>query len=194
MAVVDPNKTGGFRACETGKKVLAVVGIDKRKNKKDNQQYEVHYVCVKDLSAPNGQDGDKGADHWDRFILMDSVLFRLGQVMKAAGHTTPFDTDDSALISDVLSNCYIVGTISSRVYEGETQYETARNGWAPYSGAEEPDWADVIAKGVEGHEKLRAARKKALGGGSSAGAAKPAARAPADAPSDGNGDDEGPMY
>jgi hypothetical protein len=196
MAIVDPNKNN-FRNCGVGKKVLAVVGIDKGFSKDNDPQYAVHYVCVKDLSAESG-DGDKGADHWDYFILNDKLRFLLGMVMKAAGHTTPFDDEDAALISEVLSNCYLLTTITSREWNGETKYQTGRNGWAPYTGAEEPDWAEVIAKGVEGHEKIREARRKKAQGGSGGGAAqRRPAQTEGDPGSDGSGssgDDDGPMY
>jgi hypothetical protein len=194
MAIVDPNKNN-FRTCGVGKKVLALVGIDKGVNKDNDPQYAVHYICVKDLSAESG-DGDKGADHWDYFALNDKLRFLLGMVMKAAGHTTPFDDEDAALISEVLSNCYLLTTVTSREWNGETKYQTGRNGWAPYTGAEEADWADLIAKGVENHEKLREARKKKAGGGSSGGSSKRPAQTEGDPGSDGgsSGDDGEPLY
>lgn len=183
MAIVDPNKSGGqFRSCGKGQKVLACVGLDKRKNQKNNMQYEVHYVCVKDLSAPAGQDGDKGADHWDRFVLTENALWRLGAAAKAFGHTAPFDSDDKAAIAEIFSNGYVVANVISRYWDGEERFET--KSWSVFDGQPEEDWDEVIAKGEEGHKKLIEGRKKGAGGGgggSGGGSApKPARRAAGD--------------
>jgi hypothetical protein len=182
MPVIDPTKDN-FASCKSGLKVLALVGFDKRPTKKgDEMQYECHFVCVKDLSAEDN--GDKGSDHWERFILRDNLYFLIGQIMKAAGHSTPFDTDDTALISDVLSNCYLTAKLIEKEHNQETVINLARNGWAPYTGAEESDWAEIIAEGVAGHEKIREARRKAAGKGSGSGGG---ARRPDPAPGEDGG-------
>jgi hypothetical protein len=165
--LVDPNKTSNFRSCGRGRKVLALVGLDRRKNQKDNWQYEIHWACVQDLSAPEGEDGDKGADHWDRCVLTENALWRLGALMKAAGYTQPFDSDDAKLIADVLGKCYVIADVKVRQYDGEDRSETKT--WSPYSGPEGEDWADIIAKGIENHAKLRESRKKGAGGGGNSG-------------------------
>lgn len=167
MAIVDPTKTEGFRSCGKGDKVLACVGIDKRKNQKGNMQYEMHYVCVKDLAAPEGSAGDKGADHWDRFVLVDNALFRIGQAAKGFGCTTPFDTDDAEKISEIFCTGYVVAKVKGRVWDGEERFET--QSWSPYTGAAEEDWEDLIAKGEANHAKLRASRAKGAAGGFGAG-------------------------
>jgi hypothetical protein len=189
MAIVDPNKGGDFKSCGAGKKVMACVGLDRRRKDNGEEQYEVHWLCVKDLAA-GGDVGDKGADHWDFVLLRENLYFILGQLMKAAGHAEPFDTDDKALIGDTLANCYVVVNITNQPYNGEDKFRTARNGWAPYTGAEEADWADLIAKGVENHEKLREARKKKAGGGSSGGSSQRRPDPVSDPGSEGGNDDD----
>lgn len=178
MAIVDPNKTGeGFRSCGKGDKVLALVGFDKRRNQKQNWQYEVHWVCLEDLAARDGDKGDQGADHWDRFVLVEQSLFRLGQVMKAAGHTTPFDSEDARMIADVLANCYVIATVQMRTYDGEDRPDT--KSWRAYTGAEKPEWAEIIKKGEENHRKLVASRSRGAGGsgsGSGSGGGAPQRR------------------
>lgn len=192
MAIIDPNKDN-FPSVKAGLKVLALVGFDKRPTKKgDEMQYECHFACVKDLSAEDA--GDKGFSHWERFILRDNLYFLIGQIMKAAGHDKPFDTDDTSLISEVLSNCYLVAKLIEKEHNGETVINLARNGWSAYTGAEEADWAEIIAEGIAGHEKIRESRKKAGGGkpqGGSGGGRQPD---PIPGESGGSEDNGEPLY
>jgi hypothetical protein len=163
--IVDPSKVGDFRSCGRGDKVLALTGFTKNKSNGGNEQYEVHWVCVKDLAAPEDDDGDKGADHWDRLSLSEAAAPFIARLMKAAGYNQSFDTLDKDLIADTLANSFVIATVFMDNYNGEQRPKT--KSWRPYTGAEGEDWQEIIKKGEENHKKLVA--KRAAGAGAKGG-------------------------
>lgn len=177
MAKIDPNtyedKGTDGKKCGPGQKVLAAIAVERGKAQSGAGKLDVRWICVKDLSAPNG-DGDKGASQWDTFTLSDAALWRMGQVSKAIGWAQPFDTDVDKEVGEVFTSGYVVATIANENgQDGKVRPKVKR--YDPYTGGEEGDWPDLIAAAEASHAEFRKKnpagkpRPASGGGGGSSG-------------------------
>jgi hypothetical protein len=160
MAIVNPNESGGSRTCTPGRKVLASIGLDRSETQKLSPTLEAHWVCVKDLSAPAGGNGEKGLDVWDTFVLTDAARWRLGTAARAIGWTQPFDDENDEDVLQVFTNGYVIATLEEETnpQNGKVQVRVKR--YDPYTGPEGDDWAAIIQKGERGHDRYRDAARK----------------------------------
>jgi hypothetical protein len=164
MARIDPNAdTGGgtSRKCSPGRKVLAAVGLDRSETQKGSPTLEVHWVCVKDLDAPAGANGEKGYEQWDTFVLTDAARWRMGQVAKALGHAQPFDDEVDDDLMEVFTKGYAVATLEEETNPSTGKVQVRVKRYEAFTGAEGNDWPDLIGRAEREHDRYRdAARKK----------------------------------
>ena len=158
--IIDPNSSGGVGK---GRKVFHGVGLRRWESSTGTPILDIGLVVLKDMEG----DGNENLQCRARFFLTANAGWRLGNFAKACGHGEPFDAFDDAAIAKFMAKGPMIATVEMEEYQGNSYPRPGK--WASYSGAEDPEWAEMIqnaeAKFAEWVEK----QEEEHGGSSSSG-------------------------
>jgi hypothetical protein len=168
--------------CRPGRAVFAVTRFARTETKNLTPMVEIGVVCVKDPKRPDPKTDpstDVGLPCRLRLYVTERGQRHWGLLAQALGFTDGYDNEIDDDVEKMLSS-------NKGVFIGEVKVDEGK--WAEivdyarYTGAFEPDWSEIIAKGEEEYEAQQQRR---------ANSPKPKPRSRSESPMP--GDDEVPF-
>ena len=157
--IIDPNAndmggSGPRPKVRPGRKLVHAVGVEFAKSMAGNPKADVRFVVISDPDETNGQ-SDVSGFVWLNFVMIDSALWKLQQMSRAVGWTTPFDTEDQKAVTKVLMNAPIWVELELETYNGKQRLGLTRRGqlFSQFGGEMTEAMQQVVKSGVEYHKQ-----------------------------------------